>query len=800
MNTLLVVLLLALCIWLLYIGRALAAWALPLVLGLVLWYLRGAGMTPGLWAASVVSALLLAGLAFAPVRRQLVTRTLMPMLAPIFPKMSATEREALEAGTVWWDAQLFAGRPDWSQLLQLDVPPLSPKEQAFLDGPCEELCRMIDDFAVLSSDDLPEEVWDFLKREGFLGLIIPEEFGGLGFSAKANSAVVAKVSSRSVTAAVTVMVPNSLGPAELLLHYGTEDQKRHYLPRLASGEDIPCFALTEPGAGSDAGSMTSSGVVCRGTYEGREVLGMRLNWNKRYITLNAVATVIGLAFKLRDPDHLLGEEEELGITCALIPRDTPGVVADERHDPLGVPFINGPTQGHDVFVPLDFIIGGVANAGKGWRMLMQSLAAGRGISLPAQACGAAQLVTRTVGAYASVREQFNMQIGRFEGIEERLAPIAGMTYLMDGARRLTAASIDAGEKPAVITAICKAYMTEGMRTVVNHGMDVIGGAGISRGPRNVLARAYQALPVAITVEGANILTRSMIIFGQGAVRCHPFALEEMEAVAARDVARFDHAFFGHIGHFMGVFTRASLLGWTSAHISRSPVHGKVERYFQHFERLSAAYAVCAELSMMTLGGTLKRKEQLTGRLADGLAWLYLGTSALKRFVDEGQQERDLPFVRWSAETALQEIEGALLGLLDNLPNRPVALLTRLKLFPPYGRHRGPSDRLTAEVARAILDGSQAREHLTTGIYVPEATELGLGALEEALAKVVRAQPVRKKLREATKAGILQPGHELDRLDAAVTAKVLSAEEAELLRAASEARDEAIQVDSFPHAS
>jgi acyl-CoA dehydrogenase len=800
MNTLLVVLLFALFVWLLYIGRALAAWSLPLVVGLVIWYLRAGTMTPGLWVAGTVTLLLLVGLAFAPLRRMLVTRTLMPLLAPIFPKMSSTEREALEAGTVWWDAQLFAGHPDWSQLLELEVPGLSAKEQAFLDGPCEELCRMIDDWKVLGSDDLPDDVWEFLKREGFLGLIIPEEFGGLGFSARANSAVVAKVSSRSVTAAVTVMVPNSLGPAELLLHYGTEDQKRHYLPRLASGEDIPCFALTEPGAGSDAGSMTSNGVVCRGTYEGREVLGMRLNWNKRYITLNAVATVIGLAFKLRDPDHLLGEEEELGITCALIPRETPGVVADERHDPLGVPFINGPTQGHDVFVPLDFIIGGAANAGKGWRMLMQSLAAGRGISLPAQACGAAQLTTRTVGAYATVREQFNMQIGRFEGIEERLAPIAGMTYLMDSARRLTAASIDAGEKPAVITAICKAYMTEGMRTVVNHGMDVIGGAGISRGPRNVLARAYQALPVAITVEGANILTRSMIIFGQGAVRCHPFALEEMEAVAARDVARFDRAFFGHIGHFMSVFTRASLLGWTSAHIARAPVHGRVERYFQRFERLSAAYSVCAELSMMTLGGSLKRKELLTGRLADGLAWLYLGTSSLKRFIDEGQQERDLPFVRWSAETALQNIEEALLGLLDNLPNRPVALLTRLKLFPPFGRHHGPSDRLTAQVARAILDGSEAREHLTQDIYVPEETELGLGELEAALAKVVAAQPIRRKLREATKAGVLQPGEELARLDAAVSAKVLSAEEAEQLRAASIARNEAIQVDSFPHAS
>ncbi len=796
MNILLVVLLLALLVWLLYIGRALAAWVLPLTLGLGLWYLRGNGMTAGLWAASLVSALLVVGLGFAPVRRLVLTKSLMRALAPLFPKMSQTEREALEAGTVWWDAELFAGRPTWSKLLEFEIKDLSAKEQAFIDGPCEELCRMIDDWKVLSSDDLPAEVWTYMKQQGFLGLIIPEQYGGHGFSARCNSAVVAKVSSRSVTAAVTVMVPNSLGPAELLLHYGTDEQKSHYLPRLADGTDIPCFALTEPGAGSDAGSMTSNGVVCRGMYKGEEVLGMRLNWNKRYITLNSVATLLGLAFKLRDPDHLLGEKEELGITCALIPRETEGITADKRHDPLGVPFINGPTQGKDVFVPLDFIIGGQANAGKGWGMLMDCLAAGRGISLPAQSCGAAQLVTRTVGAYASIREQFNMPIGRFEGIEERLAPIAGMTYMMDGARFLTAAAIDAGEKPAVITAICKAYMTEAMRGIVNDGMDVVGGSGISLGPRNVLGRAYQALPVGITVEGANILTRSMIIFGQGAVRCHPYALEEMEAIAARDVARFDKAFFGHIGGFFGVFTRASLLGWTNGVIARAPVHGKVERYFQHFERMSAAYSVCAEISMMTLGGSLKRKEMLTGRLADGLAWLYLGTAALKRFVDEGQTERDLPLVEWSAETALKNVEVALLELLDNLPNRLVAKTTSWKLFPPLWRFSGPSDRQTSRAARSILDGGEAREHLTQGIYLPDAQEPGLGALEAALAKVVAAKPVRKKLREATKAGKLERGRELTQLEAAVAAGVISEDEATQLRDAAGAREDVIQVDAF----
>jgi len=796
MNFLLFVLLVLLAVWLLYIGRAWAAWVLPLALGLGIWFLRAGGMTAGLWVCSTIALVLFLSLGVPALRRVLVTRRLMPMLAPIFPKMSRTEREALEAGTVWWDAELFAGRPDWKKLLEFPIQELSQKERAFLNGPCTELCRRLDDWEIVRSDDLPPEIWQFLKDEGFLGLIIPEQYGGLGFSARMNSAIVAMVSARSVTAGVSVMVPNSLGPAELLLHYGTEAQKEHYLPLLARGTEIPCFALTEPGAGSDAGSMTSEGVVCRGEYKGEEVLGMRLNWNKRYITLNSVATVIGLAFKLRDPDGLLGGEPELGITCALVPADSPGVVADKRHDPLGVPFINGPTQGVDVFVPIEFIIGGQANAGNGWRMLMDCLAAGRGISLPAQAVGAAQMATRTVGAYATIREQFNTPIGRFEGIEECLAPIGGLTYLMDGARRLTAGAIDAGEKPAVITAICKAYMTDGMRQVVNLAMDVVGGSGISRGPRNVLARAYQALPVAITVEGANILTRSMIIFGQGAVRCHPYALEEMEAVAARDVARFDKAFFGHIGGFLGTFTRASILGATDARLLPTPVDGPVERYFQHFERMSAAYSVCAEVAMMTLGGSLKRKEKLTGRLADGLAWLYLGTASLKRFVDEGQTERDLPFARWSAEYSLFQIQEALLGLLDNMPSRFMSFILRLKLFPVYARFRAPGDALQSEVARALLDGGQAREHLTQAIFIPGPEELGLGALEAALEKVVAAQPVSKKIRAAIRAGDLEKGRVMDRVEAAVEAKVITQLEAEALATATAARWEAIQVDAF----
>jgi acyl-CoA dehydrogenase len=795
--TLLTILILAsLALWLLYVGKAWAAWVLPIALGLATWWMSATAVGGLWWTAAIVFGLLFVSLGLAPVRQRLVTRRLMPLLAPIFPKMSQTESEALEAGTVWWDKELFGGKPDWSQLLDFEVKPMSAEEQAFLKGPCAELCKRIDDWEIVRSDDLPPEIWQFLKDEGFLGLIIPKAYGGHGFGAAANGAVVAMVSSRSVTAGVTVMVPNSLGPAELLLHYGTKEQKEHYLPRLAKGLEIPCFALTEPGAGSDAGAMTSNGVVCRGDYEGTEVLGIKLNWNKRYITLSAVATVIGLAFKLEDPDGLLGGEEQLGITCALVPANLPGVVTGERHDPLGVPFINGPTQGNDVFIPLEFIIGGKENAGKGWTMLMQSLAAGRGISLPGQACGAAEITTRTVGAYATIREQFNTPIGRFEGIEERLAPIAGTTYLMGAARWLTAGAIDAGEKPAVITAICKAYMTEGMREVVNHGMDVIGGSGISRGPRNILARAYQGLPIGITVEGANILTRSMIIFGQGAIRCHHYALDEMRAVAARDVKGFDKAFFGHIGGFTSIAIRATILGQTNSLPARSPIEGPTERYFQHFERMSAAYAVCSEIAMMTLGGTLKRKEMITGRLADGLAWLYLGTASLKRFVAEGQEQRDVPLMRWSAEHALFEIQTALLAMLDNLPNRPLAWILRMKLFPVYTRLKNVKDDLTQEVARSILDGGAAREHLTQHIYIPEATEPGLGALEANLQAVLAAQPALRKIKDAMRDKTIPRGRVSASVAAALEADVISSAEVDIINAADKARWDAIQVDAF----
>jgi acyl-CoA dehydrogenase len=627
-------------------------------------------------------------------------------------------------------------------------------------------------------------------------MIIPEEYGGLGFSALAHSAVVTKVATRCVTAAVTVMVPNSLGPAELILHYGTDEQKRHFLPRLARGEEVPCFALTGPEAGSDAASTKSVGTVCRGTFQGRDVLGMRLTWNKRYITLSSAATVIGLAFRLVDPDRLLDGEEDLGITCALIPADLPGVEIGARHDPLGVPFLNGPTRGRDVFVPLEFIIGGRAMAGKGWGMLMSCLAAGRGISLPALSSGAAQLAARVAGGYATVREQFDTAIGRFEGIEEPLARIGGLAYLLNAARLLTASAVDAGQKPAVISAIVKAYSTEGMRQAVNAAMDIQAGAGISRGPRNTLAGAYAALPIGITVEGANILTRSLIIYGQGAIRCHPFVREEMEAAAARDLARFDGAFLGHVGFVLANAWRAWRLGLSNGRTARPRMGGEASVVMGRLSRLSAAFALTSDVAMLTLGGSLKRREKLSGRLADALAWLYLGSAAVKHHWDEGQPAQDLAFFRWSTRHALFQAEVALLGVLDNLPSRPAAWLLRGIVFPLGPRNRAPSDRLGGEAARALLDDREERARLTRDVYIPAATEPGLGRLEATLDKVVAAAPAEAKIRAALRARKIERGAAASLVDRARDAGVISVAEQRLILEAREARDDLIQVDSF----
>ena len=796
MTALLIAVVVVLSVVLLYRGRAYWAWVAPVALLFVFWWWSGVTSPAAFWVLGSLSLGLALVFGVPAIRSPLVSAHVMKVVRGILPSMGETERIALEAGTVWWDGDLFSGAPDWEKLHAFESRALTEAEQVFLDGPVEELCAMVDDWQIQQDRDLPPEVWAFLKEKRFFGMIVPEEFGGLGFSAIGHSAVIAKLSSRSITTAVTVMVPNSLGPAELLLHYGTDAQKKHYLPRLASGEDLPCFALTEPEAGSDAASPRSTGVICKGMFEGEEVLGMRLNWQKRYITLAPVATVIGLAFRLLDPDGLLGDQEDLGITCALIPRETAGVEIGRRHDPMGVPFQNGPIVGSDVFVPLDFIIGGREGAGQGWQMLMDCLAAGRSISLPTQAVAAAQHATRSMGAYATVREQFNMRIGRFEGIEEPLARIGGLTYLMDAARRLTCGAVDAGEKPAVLSAIVKAYLTDTARDVVNDAMDIQAGAAICRGPRNVLGRGFTAIPIAITVEGANILTRSMIVYGQGAIRCHPFVQDEMQAVAEGDVARFDRALFGHVGFVMRNAARAMGLGLSGGMLAIPPEAGSAARHYRRFERLSASFAFTSDVAMATLGGSLKRREKITGRLADTLAWMYLGSASLKRFHDEGRPSQDLPMLDWACEHAAWKAEEALQGVLANLPNRAAASVTRALTFPLGARYAPPSDALGATVAQSLLDGGEARERLTPDVYIPASQEQGLGELEATLAKVVAAQPLRERVKDAVRSGEIDGDGEAAQIEAAMASGLLSEVEANVIADATSARLETIQVDAF----
>jgi len=739
-------------------------------------------------------------------RRAWLTGPLFELFCRIMPAMSDTEREALEAGSVWWDGELFSGMPKWSKLMETPPPRLSPEERAFLDGPVETLCGMVDDWHITQTErDLPPEVWDYLKAEGFFGMIIPKHYGGLEFSAQAHSAVVQKVASRSITAAVTVMVPNSLGPAELLLRYGTEEQKNHYLPRLARGEEIPCFALTSPEAGSDAASMTDRGVVCRAEFNGEpDVLGIRLDWDKRYITLAPVATVLGLAFKLYDPEGLLGDEfdgrQDLGITCALIPTDTPGVEVGYRHFPLNQAFMNGPTRGRGVFIPMDWIIGGQAYAGQGWRMLMECLAAGRSISLPALSTGAGKLMSRATGAYARVRKQFKTPIGRFEGVEEALARIAGLTYMMDAARTLTAVAVDQGESPSVISAVVKYHLTEAMRRVTNDAMDVQGGKGICMGPRNFAGRVYQAIPISITVEGANILTRSLIIFGQGAVRCHPFVLREMRAVAEEDAAAFDQAITGHVGFAISNAVRSLVLGLSGAHLARTPLHGAlrnpVRRYFQQLTRMSAAFAFVADVSMLALGGSLKRREKLSARLADILSWLYLASAALKRYEDQGRPAQDLPLLQWVCEHALQQIQAGFSGLFENFPSRPAAWLMRALAFP-LGRHfHGPSDRLGHQCADLLLSPSEARDRLTLGLFAPQDENHAIGLLDQALAAMVAVAPLEKRVRTAVRNGELAKAPEAELMADAHRLRVINDEEYEQWQAADRLRREVVAVDEF----
>lgn len=736
-----------------------------------------------------------------PLRRQLVSKHILAVFRKILPAMSSTEQEALNAGSVWWDGELFSGIPNWDRLLTLPVSKLSAEEQAYLDGPVDELCKLIDDWKITYDDqNLPPHVWQFIRDNGFFSLIIPKQYGGLDFSALAHSEIVMRIASRSITTAVTVMVPNSLGPGKLLLHYGTPEQKNHFLPRLASGQDIPCFALTGPEAGSDAGAMPDTGFVCKGKFDGKEIVGIRLNWEKRYITLGPVATLLGLAFKLYDPEHLIGEQEDCGITVALIPTNTPGIDIGRRHVPLNIPFQVGPNFGHDVFIPLDWIIGGVEMAGSGWKMLMECLSDGRGISLPALSAAAGKYTSRYTGAYAAVRNQFKMPIGRFEGVEEALARIAGNTYLMNAARVMTVSALDSGERPAVVSAIVKYHLTERMRQVVNDAMDIQGGSGICLGPRNLMGRLYQAIPISITVEGANILTRSMIIFGQGAIRSHPYVLKEIQATKIADqkqaVQVFDAALFGHIGFVISNFSRSLFLGLTRGVFAYSPGSKVTRRYFQHLTWMSTVFALISDICMVLYGGALKRKEKISARLGDILSHLYLASAVLKQFHDDGQPAEDVPLITWACDECLYTIQQQLKELLQNLPVRPLAWLMTLFIFPTGTPYRRPHDNIGRAAANIVMQPSKARDRLTHGVYVTTDQTQAAGRLEAAFEQNMATMAPEKKIKDAIKAGQLDANKSQQIVASAVEKGIITASEAECVNAARALKREVIMVDSF----
>jgi acyl-CoA dehydrogenase len=772
-----------------YIGVPLWVWSLYFVMVLVV----GNAPVWG-WVLFGIVALVLN----VPVlRRSLVTSPIVRAIKALnlLPQISDTEGAAIEAGTVWIDGEFFSGQPNFPRIQSEPYPQMSPELQAFLDGPVEQVCQMASDWEIYQRQDLPPQVWDYLKQERFFGMMIPKEYGGLGFANFTYSTVMMKLASRSFTHTATVGVTNSLGPAKLLLRYGTPVQKEYYLPRLARGEEIPCFALTEPHAGSDAGSIKSEGVVFQGE-DGK--LYLRLNFRKRYITLGAIATLIGLAFRLRDPENLLGQGEDVGITCALIPADTLGVVLGRRHDPMGVPFYNSPIEGHDVVVAADQIIGGVEQAGQGWKMLMQSLAAGRGISFPATCTGIAKLVARVTGDYAVVRKQFGLPIGRFEGIEEPLARIGGFTYLMDAARIYTSGAVDKGEQPAVISAIAKYNLTELSRQIINDGMDILGGAGICRGPSNLLANIYTATPISITVEGANILTRTMMIFGQGAIRSHPYVYTEIAALKQSDVFAFDRAFWHHIGSMVRNGFRTVLLSASRGYLAR-PVPGVTAKYYRRLEWAAATFAFLTDLALFCFGGTLKRREKLTGRFADILSWMYLGTATLRRFEAEGRNSEDAPFVCWAMEYAFAQMQQGFEGIFNNFPLPVLGILFRAPVtwwwrLNPIGTL--PTDQLGSQVARSLQTPGLQRDRLTAGIYIPSAPSQALGRLERAFVLSSQSEPVFQKIKAASRAGKLPQDKPERLLVSALEAEVITTEEVELIRAAEIARNEAIQVDAF----
>lgn len=773
-----------------YLGASLIVWTLALAVILIGW-----NAPPwALYTFATVAVIF----NIKPIRRTLLTAGIMKLMKGFLPKISDTERVALEAGVVWVEKDIFSGRPNFKKMLAEPYPGLTREEQAFLDGPVNRLCDVTDDWKVWQERELPQTAWDIMKKERFLGMIIPKEYGGLGFSALAHSAVIQKLATRSIPLTVTAMVPNSLGPAELLAHYGTDEQKKRLLPKLATGEEIPCFALTEPLAGSDAGAMQAEGILFKGP-DGK--LMIKLNWNKRWITLASIATILGIAFRLKDPENLLGKGANVGITCALIPSNIKGVVLGRRHDPLGVPFYNCPTQGTDVVVSAEeCIVGGIKGAGRGWKMLMESLGAGRGVSLPAQSAGGAKYVTRVCSNHAVIRKQFGVSIGKFEGIEEPLARIAGWNYLMEASRTYTCGALDKGIKPPVITAIAKYYQTELARKIINDGMDITGGAGISRGPRNLLAHGYIGTPIGITVEGANIMTRTLMIFGQGALRAHPYAYQEVKTAEQNDVKGFDIAFWGHVGHVVRNGFRAVCLSLTRGRLYPSPVGGPVAKYYKKLAWVSASFAIVADVAMGFLGGTLKFREKITGRFADILAWMYLGFGILRRYEAEGRRKEDLPFVHFGMSHALHEIQNAFDGIFKNMGTSlfgrlfggPIAFWSHLNSLSDEA-----PDKVTHQIAELIQTEGEQRDRLTKGIYMPTREGEALATQEAAFKAIKRAEGIEKKIMKAVKEKKLVKQKKMAlMLEEAVKNGVISQAELAILKKAEALRLDAITVDDF----
>ena len=778
----------------------LAVWAAISATLLVASWLLGAHPMATI-IAGVLVALIALPLLVPQLRKPLITTPLLGFYTKLLPPLSDTERTALESGTVGFEGELFSGMPDWRHLLDQPKRVLTSEEQAYLDGPTEALCRMIDNWEIDHvRADLSPELWEYIKRNKFFGLNIPKEYGGLGFSALMNHKVIQKLASISSVVSSTVGVPNSLGPAELLMHYGTEEQKQQYLPRLADGREVPCFALTGPFAGSDATSIPDYGIVCMGEWNGIKVLGIRLTLNKRYITLAPVATLIGVAFRMYDPDGLLGDKKDIGISLALVPHDTPGLEIGRRHFPLNSPFQNGPIKGRDIFVPLSQLIGGEDFAGQGWRMLMECLSIGRSITLPSTASGGSKMGAVTVGSYARIRKQFGLSVGRFEGVEEALARIAGNAYATSALSEATAAAVARGENPAVPSTIAKYHCTEMGRKAAMDSMDILGGKGIILGPRNFAGRSWQAAPIAITVEGANIMTRSLMIFGQGAILCHPWVMKEMKSAQLADpkqrIDQFDAALFGHIGFAISNAVRSWWYGLTGTKVGRAPGDDDTRRYFRKLNRYSAALAVMADTSMLLLGGKLKFKESLSGRLGDVLSQLYIASSMLKRHQDAGNPVGDQPLLAYAIHDAVNKIETALSGALRNFPIRPVGWLLWLLIFPWGRRAQAPSDRLGHKVAALLMTPCDARERLANGVFTTPCANNPAGRIVSYLPKVVLAEPVERKFLKALKNSDIEALEFDAQLDEGVREGWINADERRQLEELRAMTLDAIMVDDF----